>query len=49
MTSDRERIEREIARLERELETPISAERRRNVQDAIRHLQDKKNKLARFR
>lgn len=48
-THEGERLEREIKRLERELETPISPERRRAVQDAIRHLRDKKSSFYRFK
>lgn len=49
MINEYERLEREIARLERELEQPISAERRRNVQDAIHHLKQKKSAERRIR
>jgi len=39
--TDHERLIREIQRLERELETPISPDRRRAVQDALHHNRQK--------
>jgi hypothetical protein len=47
MTHEGERIDREVKRLERELETPISDKRRTEVQQAISHLKDKKRKWSR--
>lgn len=49
MTNEHERLRREIERLERELETPVSPERRRNIQSAIAHLKDKQRKSQRPR
>lgn len=47
MNHEGERLDREIKRLERELEQPISDERRRNVKTAIVELRRKKSSLER--
>jgi len=47
MTSEGQRIEKEIKRLEQELEQPIRPERRRQIQEAIAHLRNKKQAWSR--
>ncbi len=42
MDHEGNRLDREIERLERELEGPIDAARRRRIQEAIAHLRVKK-------
>jgi hypothetical protein len=46
MMHEGKRIDEEVKRLERELEQPISPERRRAVQEAISHLRRKKQAWA---
>ncbi len=49
MIHEGERLEREIKRLERELEAPISDKKRLEIRQAINHLKDKKSSWARAR
>lgn len=42
MNHEGERINREVQKLERELETPISDKRRSEIRQAISHLKDKR-------
>ena len=42
---DYQRLRREAEQLERELERPISPERRRAVEDALRHVSNKVRSL----
>ena len=44
---DYDRLKREVERLERELERPITPERRRAVQDALSHNKQKLRALER--
>jgi hypothetical protein len=41
MQHEGERIKKEIERLQRQLETPVSSDRRRDIQAAINHLKQK--------
>jgi hypothetical protein len=49
MTNEHERLEREKKSLERELETPISPERRRAVEAALHHIKQKQRDWGRPR
>ena len=49
MIHEGERIDREIKRLERELEQPIADKRRIEIKQAINHLKDKKSSWQRPR
>ena len=46
---DHRRLEREKQSLERQLETPVSPERRREIQDALHHIKQKLRSWGRVR
>lgn len=49
MISKIEKCNREISRLKDELRKPITPERRRDIMAAIRHLDEERRSLARWR